>query len=296
LCARAGSHSFNLKLSLISDQYKAMSARRCGPVLVLALSALIAGPVGTAARGQRPLDSLKFSNTQEWDPELEAMAGRAPRYLKDWRRTIIIPPPPANSSAQVRDELAHLVALTRQRTAAIRRAIDDEADLALATFGDYRLEEYLDARRFPDTARALRAAYSDLSIIVLALKQRDDRVRPSFLEPDIQPVIAVPKHPAYPSGHASQAHLVSALLGALMPARAQALATRAQAIATHREFAGVHYASDSAAGQSLARQVFDQLMRDRDFAALFDRARNEWRDREPIAQWTVSQPARGTDK
>ena len=43
--------------------------------------------------------------------------------------------------------------------------------------------------------------------IVLFIKYKNDRVRPSFLTNKIKPCIEVPEHPSYPSGHSIQAYI-----------------------------------------------------------------------------------------
>jgi membrane-associated phospholipid phosphatase len=89
------------------------------------------------------------------------------------------------------------------------------------------------------------------------------------------PPIAVPGHAAFPSGHATAAYLISGLLARVMPAAvtadlqpvpasgnttAASLLTRlAERIARNREVLGLHYKSDSLAGQFLAQHTLDLL-------------------------------------
>ncbi len=222
------------------------------------------------------VDGLTFSGTMRWDAALWALSEREPEYLDDWETTIQLPAPPANSSEEVKRELRALLDHRARRTAAARRAILEERDLEKARFGAHTIEEYMDGNRFPATSAALRAAYSDVSVVVMALKRRHDRVRPSVLEPKIDPAIAVPPHPAYPSGHSSQAHLVAHFLGELMPARRAELEARALEVAVRREIAGVHYASDTRAGISLAKQVYQRLLANPRFRPLLEQAKREW--------------------
>ena len=88
-----------------------------------------------------------------------------------------------------------------------------------------------------------------------------EQVRPaaaSQLEPALRPLLDVPGHPSYPSGHATQAYLVAQALTTVIRNHeiGRELYKIAERVAVNREWAGLHYASDSAAGKQLAREVF----------------------------------------
>ena len=78
------------------------------------------------------------------------------------------------------------------------------------------------------------------------------------------PPIQVPGHSSFPSGHATQAHLIaecaklvlSTPVKAALSADLDALAGR---IARNREIAGLHYRSDSTAGSNLAVAILGIL-------------------------------------
>ncbi len=78
--------------------------------------------------------------------------------------------------------------------------------------------------------------------------------RPVELSTQIQPMIEVPQHPAYPAGHAIEAYFTARVLGALCGAGAaqQAMLERlAQRIAQNRVVAGVHYPVDCWIGRQM---------------------------------------------
>jgi hypothetical protein len=90
------------------------------------------------------------------------------------------------------------------------------------------------------------------------------RRRPSQLAPGLMPPIPVPGHPAYPSGHSTQAHLMAlcvkrALPTAIRPALGIVIDELADRIARNREIAGLHFESDSKAGENLAQSLIDVL-------------------------------------
>jgi hypothetical protein len=73
-----------------------------------------------------------------------------------------------------------------------------------------------------------------------------------------------PAHPAYPSAHATQSHLIGALLcmvdSSVRSRFADELDWLAKRIAMNRERAGVHYESDSIAGEALAKYVASHVL------------------------------------
>jgi hypothetical protein len=73
-----------------------------------------------------------------------------------------------------------------------------------------------------------------------------------------------PGHPSYPSGHATVAWTFAYLFGEFAtPSEKQLLEVAASQVARNREIAGVHYRSDSEAGRLLARQLVDEMLKQR---------------------------------
>jgi hypothetical protein len=109
------------------------------------------------------------------------------------------------------------------------------------------------------TTELLRATISLAGSVSTYFKARFNRVRPAAIGPDLAPPIPSPRLPAYPSGHATQAHLMARTLAHLAPAKSKPIMDLAADIARNRERAGLNYPSDTVAGEDLARQVFDVL-------------------------------------
>ena len=112
-------------------------------------------------------------------------------------------------------------------------------------------------------------------------KRKFKAPRPAQLYPALIPVIPTPNHPAYPSGHSCQSYLIPYLLSLILTAGSEGAEEMfkaddngtpngekekchgiffpamafAQRIAVNREVAGVHFASDSAAGRKLAADL-----------------------------------------
>jgi acid phosphatase (class A) len=221
-------------------------------------------------------DDRTFSSTMEWDPKFFALSEGQTYYGID-RSEIKLPPPPANSSSETKKELEILLGYRSLRTSEKIEQIKKEAEFDTTEFGGRPGPDYFDEKKFPATARLLKESYHDLSVIVTSEKRKFDRVRPHILEPDLDPAIEVPGHPAYPSGHSTKSHFLAFVLGELRPKEREALAARADEIARNREIAGLHYPSDSRAGALLARQFADLLFKNAEFQALLAPARSEWR-------------------
>ena len=102
------------------------------------------------------------------------------------------------------------------------------------------------------------------------------RARPSQLEPRLAPTLDVPGHPAYPSGHATQMFLAAKALATVVRSHeiGEQLFAMAARVAENREWAGLHYASDTVAGERLAVAVFPQV--EDSFRESFQKAAREW--------------------
>ena len=108
------------------------------------------------------------------------------------------------------------------------------------------------------------------------------RPRPSQIWPALLPPIEVPGHPAFPSGHATQAMLMALTAEKVPKGTTRALAipllhTLAHRIARNREIAGLHYASDSRGGFELAGVAFAFLEQCPLFITALADASAEWK-------------------
>ncbi len=114
---------------------------------------------------------------------------------------------------------------------------------------------------FPATRDLIRTVLQITERVGYVYKAMFLRIRPNAAATDLRPFIANPPHTAFPSNHAFQNHsLALTLIRCIpeVPATAELLHV-AHRIAENREFAGVHYRSDSEAGYRLARQFSPYL-------------------------------------
>jgi hypothetical protein len=174
--------------------------------------------------------------------------------------------------------------------ALVRLAEDERADalgeiLAQADgfVGYFMAAMGVSPRTHPKTCRLLHAASLVGAYVSLHFKAHYRRARPSQMAPGLMPPIPVPGHPAYPSGHSTQAHLMAlcaraGLNAAQLPDLGIVLDELADRIARNREIAGLHFPSDSSAGATLAEAAFASLDSAAmpSFQTLATEAKGEW--------------------
>jgi PAP2 superfamily len=142
----------------------------------------------------------------------------------------------------------------------------------------------------PKTYRVMHIASQIASFGALYFKGYYDRPRPTHLCPALLPPIQVPGHSSFPSGHSTQAHLMSLCMRYLLTQAAvpqpdfdaltKDLAVLADRIARNRELAGLHFANDSKGGVELANALFATLTDASSGVAKFNEAigeaKSEW--------------------
>lgn len=218
-------------------------------------------------------ESLTFSNTQKWDPELiiylDANDSESSYYLSH----ITLPPPPSNFSTTTDREIAALHVLAENHTEAEYADIQKEL-----TLNNFKLGTFIvGTSTKPLTKQLIATAHRKITPLIFFEKDYFDRIRPSYLDPTLHTLIEVPSHPSYPSGHAAEAYLIAELLSRLDPNNNHSYFTDAARIARNREIAGVHYPSDSEAGRKLASQFISLFLKTEEGKSLFKNASIEWR-------------------
>jgi hypothetical protein len=165
-------------------------------------------------------------------------------------------------------ELAALVAAARdERADALGEILAQDAEFITA----FMSALHIAPGSHPRTFRVLHIGSLVGSYSALYLKDQFDRPRPSWEVPALFPPVPVPGHSSFPSGHATQAHLmakcmeqvfVQASMGANdKAALTEVLFALAKRVARNREIAGLHYRSDSDAGVKVAASAFSTLCR-----------------------------------
>jgi PAP2 superfamily len=243
-----------------------------------------------------------------WDPSLYGMTILAEfvnRNNGDWIGDTTIAAPNL-ASATVNAELDELQLLVEYRPEVMSEALAQMNDMV----GYWAGMLMFSRSSHPWTFRLARTAIVVGEFVAMYWKRQYNRARPSQLSPGLMPPIAVPAHASYPSGHATQAYLLSLLMkeamdGMIVAAPAEVdvadqtrtrdpssllltpgatmLVRLAERVARNREVLGVHYPSDSTRGMELAGKILTRLMTlpdmDRTNAkSLVGRAKKEWAD------------------
>jgi hypothetical protein len=148
-----------------------------------------------------------------------------------------------------------------------------------------------DAWSHPRTSDLVEIAQRVGQFQAMHYKMRFQRPRPSQYSPVLMPVIDPPGHASFPSGHATEAYLLSLCLKEVMPAAASTLAKDrtgkdipnsspldrlAQRVARNREVLGVHFRSDTLAGEKLAELSFSIMKESKMIKQIMAEAKAEW--------------------
>ena len=129
-----------------------------------------------------------------------------------------------------------------------------------------------------NTLRVMEIADQAGLMAAMHFKYKFRRARPQQVFPGLSPLIPAPGHPAFPSGHALESHMIALALKQVLPNAGGAHAaidTLADRIGKNREIAGVHYASDTEAGKYIADKTFDLLAQCPTFQTALKAAANE---------------------
>ena len=188
----------------------------------------------------------------------------------------LLPPPPADGSADNKTEFAELRAIAARSTpdelaAAARDGKDENFDLFNATLG-------FDLKTLPETSKLLTMVVEEEKDDAKLAKKFFHRVRPYSADPTIKTCTLVKSDkPAnsYPSGHATLAFSTGVVLAQLLPAKSQAIMGRASQYAEHRLVCGVHFRSDIVAGQQYGTIIALKLMDNPAFKAQMTKAQAE---------------------
>ena len=188
----------------------------------------------------------------------------------------LLPPPPADGSAQTKVELDEIVALMRTVDGARKElAIADNEETVAAFLAGMGLKAGKDETPLAE-ALFQRLAGTVFEIIGPA-KSGFGRPRPPLLDGRITPLIRLPASGAYPSGHTANGTAMGIVLAKMLPEKRAALFARVKDYALSRMIAGVHYRSDLEAGFTAGTLAAYAEMQSAEFQGEFGAGKAELR-------------------
>ncbi len=202
-----------------------------------------------------------------------------PLYITQERvnLTALLAPPPAVGSLQQQQEIALLLKLQVERTAAQVAFARADMERSVFRFKDV-LGENFSAEKLPLLAAFFTTVRRNTDQILIPVKMHWNRPRPYASSLDIQPCVDKPGNASYPSGHSTFGTLTAILLANMVPEKQAQLHERAELYRLNREIGGVHYPSDVRAGHIAGTVIAAFLLQEPAFQAEFAKARAELRE------------------
>jgi acid phosphatase (class A) len=190
----------------------------------------------------------------------------------------LIPPPPAHGSPAETAELAELHDIQTHRSPERLAQAQWDQDhqnwrLYVSTLG-----RRFDLANLPATAKVLTLVQQDNTVVVQAAKSAFRRMRPWAADRTLKGCAISPKddpYSSYPSGHSDVGYALGVTLAYLMPDKAQAILARANDYAFSRMVCGMHFRSDTTAGQALATALTLDMLHSPKMRAYLAAARAE---------------------
>jgi membrane-associated phospholipid phosphatase len=199
--------------------------------------------------------SLSIANAAKWIP-----------WLVRPVVTYLLPPPPPDDKVWLTQD-QEIRNAQKKLTDEQRQAVYYWAGLAGLGSGDWRsiANQYLFQNNVPIAkAFLVRASLAmglyDSAISYLSAKYKYSVMRPHVRDPSIEPLIPVPQHPSYPSGHSTEATVSKLILNYYFPSEKKKWDNLAQEAGLSRIWGGVHYPIDDEAGKALGTMIGNQIL------------------------------------
>ncbi len=196
---------------------------------------------------------------------------------KEINLLLLLPPPPALNSDQMKTELGEILTIQVTRTKEMEaRAIAD------ATENIWRFADVVDNPKFNAATLPKVAAFFDRvteteAAVVDPAKNVWKRPRPHLYSDLVKPVVPRSKSGSYPSGHATVGTLTGIELANMLPEKRAQIMARAWEFGHNRVVGGIHYPSDIEMGRITGTVIAQTISTHPDFEADFEAAKAELR-------------------
>ncbi|AGB70595.1 MULTISPECIES: acid phosphatase [Rhizobium] len=189
----------------------------------------------------------------------------------------LLPPPPANDSAQMKAELGEILTIqvTRTPEMAARAVADAEENV-------WRFSDVIDNPKFTKENLPKFSAFFDRVVetegaVVDPAKDVWKRPRPHLYSDLVKPIVPLSKSGSYPSGHTTVGTLMGIVLANMVPEKRAAIMARAWEYGHNRIVGGIHYASDIEAGRIAGTVIAETIMTHDDYKTEYEGAKTELR-------------------
>lgn len=189
----------------------------------------------------------------------------------------LLPPPPANDSAQMKAELGEILTIqvTRTPEMAARAVADAEENV-------WRFSDVIDSPKFTKENLPKFSAFFDRVVetegaVVDPAKDVWKRPRPHLYSDLVKPIVPLSKSGSYPSGHTTVGTLMGIVLANMVPEKRPAIMARTWEYGHNRIVGGIHYASDIEAGRIAGTVIAETIMTHDDYKTEYEGAKAELR-------------------
>ncbi|ENN86297.1 putative acid phosphatase [Rhizobium freirei PRF 81] len=189
----------------------------------------------------------------------------------------LLPPPPANDSAQTKAELGEILTIqvTRTPEMAARAVADSQENV-------WRFSDVIDNPKFTKENLPKFSAFFDRVVetegaVVDPAKDVWKRPRPHLYSDLVKPIVSLSKSGSYPSGHTTVGTLMGVVLSNMVPEKRAAIMTRAWEYGHNRIVGGIHYASDIEAGRIVGMVIAETITTHDDYKTEYEGAKAELR-------------------
>jgi len=188
----------------------------------------------------------------------------------------LLPAPPTEDSPCGRADLSTLLQVQADRTPEQIKRAKRVASQSVFSFAQPVLGSWFQEQKFPKTKELFaRIDLESQGIVDAQVKKKWNRTRPYIFCPDVHAVVGKPDNTSYPSGHSAAAALWGTILGAAFPERKAEFDAQIREAAWCRVLAGVHYPSDTAAGQMLGTAIAQTMLKSPGMQAALQTMRDE---------------------
>ncbi|TRC81559.1 phosphatase PAP2 family protein [Mesorhizobium sp. WSM4310] len=195
---------------------------------------------------------------------------------KDIDLTMILPPPPANDSAQTKAELGEVLTLQVTRTPEMVASAVADSEENVWRFANVMGPNF-NKDKLPKFSAFFDRVVETEGAVVDPAKDVWKRPRPHQLSDLVKPVVKLSSSGSWPSGHATVGTMMSIILADMVPEKRAEIMARAAEYAHNREVGGIHYASDVEMGRISGSVIAAVLLNRDDFKAEYEVARAELR-------------------